>query len=115
MIAHNINALIEYSASRQVRKRVFMSDKIEMEMVCYEPGQATVEHHHVGQDEIFLIMEGRGTIGVNDETVEVSPGSCVFIPAEARHSVTPDPGGRMVMVFVKAPGRGSKPGRARAS
>ena len=108
----NLKDLIEFQPGGKVRKRVFITDKIEMELVCYEPGTATVEHHHVGQDEIFIVMEGTGTITVGGEPVRVAPGSLVFAPADIRHGIQPDTDGRMVLVFVKAPGRASRPGRA---
>ncbi|HUT50334.1 MAG TPA: cupin domain-containing protein [Alphaproteobacteria bacterium] len=98
---------VEFSDARQVRKRLVMSERIEMEMVCYEPGQQTVEHHHVGQDEIFHILEGGGTVLVAGEPVPVSAGSVVFIPADVKHSVeTSDT--RLVMVFFKSPGRSAR-------
>lgn len=108
----NLKDLVEFQPGGKVRKRVFITDKIEMELVCYEPGTSTVEHHHVGQDEIFMIMEGTGTITVGGEPVRVGPGSLVFAPADIKHGIQPDPEGRMVMVFVKAPGRAARPGRA---
>jgi quercetin dioxygenase-like cupin family protein len=103
----NIGDEIEFNDARQIRKRLVMSERIEMEMVCYEPGQRTVEHHHVGQDEIFHILEGEGTVMVADEAVPVSAGSVVYIPSEVRHSVeTGDT--RLIMVFFKSPGRSGK-------
>ncbi len=104
--------LVEFQPGGKVRKRVFIADKIEMELVCYEPGTNTVEHHHAGQDEIFIIMDGTGTITVGDEAVRVGPGSLVYAPADIKHGIEPDRDGRMVMVFVKAPGRSARPGRA---
>jgi quercetin dioxygenase-like cupin family protein len=111
----NLKDLIEFQPGGKVRKRVFITDKIEMELVCYEPGTSTIEHHHVGQDEIFIIMEGSGTITVGGEPVRVGPGSLVYAPADIKHAIEPDPNGRMVMVFVKAPGRSARPGRAARS
>jgi quercetin dioxygenase-like cupin family protein len=108
----NLKDLIEFQPGGKVRKRVFITDKIEMELVCYEPGTSTVEHHHAGQDEIFIIMEGTGTITVGGEPVRVGPGSLVFAPADIKHGIEPDRDARMVMVFVKAPGRSARPGRA---
>lgn len=108
----NLKDLVEFQPGGKVRKRVFIADKIEMELVCYEPGTSTVEHHHAGQDEIFIIMEGTGTITVGGEAVRVGPGSLVYAPADIKHGIEPDRDGRMVMVFVKAPGRSARPGRA---
>ena len=112
MEVRDLNALIEFLPEGKVRKRVFITEKLEMELVCYAPGTSTIEHHHVGQDEIFMIMEGTGTITIGGEPVRVGPGSLVYAPADIKHGILPDPEGKMVMVFVKAPGRSSRPGRA---
>jgi len=104
----NIEDLAEFSSDRRVRKRLFLQDRIEAEVVYYEPGQSTVQHHHVGQDEIFLIMEGSGTITVDGESQRVRRGDVIFAPADLKHGVEVDQGERMAMVFVKAPGRSAK-------
>lgn len=108
----DLKDLIEFAPANKVRKRLFITDKLEMELVCYAPGTSTVEHHHVGQDEIFMVVDGGGTITVGGEPVRVGPGSLVYAPADTKHAITPDRDGRMAMVFVKAPGRSSRPGRA---
>ncbi|MHA1538038.1 MAG: cupin domain-containing protein [Alphaproteobacteria bacterium] len=103
-----LSDLIEFEAGKRIRKRLIMADQIESELVYYAPGQATVEHHHVGQDEIFFIVEGSGAITVDGETTRVCAGSMVFAPAESKHSVQCDPDANMVMMFFKAPGRGAR-------
>jgi len=103
-----LSDLIEFEADKRIRKRLVMADRIESELVCYAPGQATVEHHHVGQDEIFYIVEGSGAITVDGETTRVSAGSMVLAPAETKHSVRCDPDSNMVMMFFKAPGRSAR-------
>lgn len=102
-----LSDLIEFEPERRIRKRLIMADRIEAELVCYAPGQATVEHHHVGQDEIFYIVEGSGAITVDGETTHVCAGSMVLAAAESKHSVRCDPDSNMVMMFFKAPGRGA--------
>ena len=104
----NIDEMTDYAPERRVRKRLFIKERIEAEMVCYEPGQNTVEHHHIGQDEIFIIMDGSGTITVDGESRAVAKGDMIFAPADKPHAVEVDQGQRMTMVFVKAPGRTTK-------
>ncbi len=102
-----LDDVVEFDADKRIRKRLFMTDNIQSELVCYEPGQSTVEHHHVGQDEIFYVVEGRGTMIVDGESVEVGPGSLVMAPAESKHSVSTFDDSRLVIVFFK----GAKPPR----
>ena len=36
-------------------------------------------------DEVYYVLEGRGTLDVEDETVELEEGHAVFVPAHAEH------------------------------
>lgn len=92
---------IEFDPERRVRKALFKSPGVIAEMVCYEPGQDTVPHHHPKQDEIFYVVEGRGKILIEDQEIAVEPTSMVFVPAMKRHSVVADPDSRLVIIFVK--------------
>jgi mannose-6-phosphate isomerase-like protein (cupin superfamily) len=104
----SLDDLIEFDGERRVRKRLILTELIESELVCYEPGQGTVEHHHVGQDEIFYVVEGRGTMVVDGENVPLAPKGLVLAPAGARHSVQCAGDSRLAIIFFKAPGRGKK-------
>jgi mannose-6-phosphate isomerase-like protein (cupin superfamily) len=95
---------LEYSPVKQVRKKLIASENMVAELVCYEPGQATVPHLHPRQDEIFYVIEGKGTIVVGDENVSVSAGSVVFGPQGVRHGIRADAGDRLALMFIKGPG-----------
>jgi len=95
---------LEFSPVKQVRKKLIASENMVAELVCYEPGQATVLHLHPRQDEIFYVIEGKGTIVVGEENVSVSAGSVVFGPLGVRHAIRADAGDRLVLMFIKGPG-----------
>lgn len=99
-----IRQQLEFSPAKQVRKKLIASEHLVAELVCYEPGQATATHLHPRQEEIFYVIEGNGTILVDEEEVPVSAGSVVFVPAGARHGIRADAGGRLALMFVKGPG-----------
>ena len=101
--------LLEYSPARQTRKKLIASEHLVAELVCYEPGQATAVHLHPRQDEIFHVIEGGGTILLDEEEVPVSAGSIVFVPAGARHGIRADAGIRLALIFVKGPGSAGTP------
>lgn len=107
-----IAEMVEYSDIKRVRKRVFLSDDLVAELVCYEPAQGTPVHHHPRQDEIFYVIEGRGTMSVGEEVIEVAAGSTILVPATVPHGVTAADDSRLVLMFFKGPGR---PRRARES
>ena len=102
----NLNDLIEFDKdARLVRKKLFQSDIIVSELVCYEPGQLTKTHVHPHQDEIFFCIAGRGVITFEDrDDVPIEQGSMVFVPSGTRHGVDTVGDERLVLVFAKGPG-----------
>lgn len=102
----NLDDLVEFDKdARLVRKKIFQSDIIVSEIVCYEPGQFTKTHVHPNQDEIFFCMDGRGTVTfAEQDDVPVKKGSVVFVPRGVHHGVATTEGQRLVLVFTKGPG-----------
>ena len=95
---------LEYSPAKQVRKKLIASENLVAELVCYEPGQATVSHLHPRQDEIFYVIAGKGTIVIGEEGIPVATGSVVFGPLGVRHGIRADAGERLALMFIKGPG-----------
>ena len=98
-----IEDLKEFSTDKRIRKRLLGSEKIVAEFVCYEPGQATPEHVHPKQDEIFYVVEGRGIMIVDGEEIPMEPTSLILVKAREKHGVKTLPDSRLVMMFTKAP------------
>ena len=83
-------------------------------MVATEAGQ-TVVHEHVehanddpaqpGDEELYVVLSGRFRVRLNDEQVEVGPGTCVFVgdPATVR-SFTALEAGAVVVALGTNPG-----------
>ncbi|WP_454051916.1 cupin domain-containing protein [Clostridium sp. Marseille-Q7071] len=58
------------------------SEKIYVSIDYIEPGYKSTEyHHHLMQEEFFLIMSGKGIIRINDEEFEVKSGDVISKPA----------------------------------
>lgn len=99
-----LSDFIEYSQTRQVRKPIFKVPVYVSDIVCYEPGQTTASHFHPVQDEIWVVLEGRGQISVGEERLAVGPSSMIYIPAGIRHGLSANPDSRLVLLFIKSPG-----------
>jgi quercetin dioxygenase-like cupin family protein len=61
------------------------SEALTMGIAKIPPTEALREHRH-RQEEIYLIMEGTGSVRIDGETRAVGMGSAVFIPGNAAHS-----------------------------
>lgn len=109
MQTFSLTDMIEFADRRRVRKAILSEELLEAELVCYEPGQGTREHFHRDQEELYYIIEGRGSITIGGETSQVEAGDLIFSPADTPHSIEVGDE-RMVMFFVKGPGRRGRAG-----
>jgi quercetin dioxygenase-like cupin family protein len=98
-----IEEFVEFSQAKRVRKKLTASEKIVTELLCYEPGQSSPMHHHPGQDEVFYVLDGTGTISIGAEEQTVNLGSLIFVPAQTRHAIRAADNSRLVILFFKSP------------
>jgi mannose-6-phosphate isomerase-like protein (cupin superfamily) len=52
-------------------------------------------------DEVYVVLSGRGTLEVEDESVEMDEGDAVFVPAHAEHRFTGYEGLSVLVVFTR--------------
>jgi mannose-6-phosphate isomerase-like protein (cupin superfamily) len=52
-------------------------------------------------DEVYLVLEGRGVLEVEGDAVEVSEGKAAFVPAGADHRFTGYEGLSVLVVFSR--------------
>ena len=53
-----------------------------------DPGATTLRHYHAASEEIYLIVDGGGSLEVDGDTRVVGPGDAVLIPPGAWHELT---------------------------
>ncbi|HSI97947.1 MAG TPA: cupin domain-containing protein [Gaiellaceae bacterium] len=51
-------------------------------------GQATERHYHALSEEIYLLLEGDGSMELDGEAREVAEGDAISIPTGAWHRIT---------------------------
>ena len=61
------------------------SEALTMGIAKIPPNEALREHRHL-QEEIYLVLEGTGSVRIDGKTRSVGPGTSVFIPGNAAHS-----------------------------
>ena len=66
-------------------------------LVAPEPDR---QQPHV-DDEVYVVLDGRGMLEVEGETVEVSQGKAAFVPAGADHRFTGYEGLSVLVVFSR--------------
>ena len=58
----DLHQLKEFSSDDLIRKKLFKSSQLWAEIACYEPGQATVLHHHPFEEEAIYVVQGRANM-----------------------------------------------------
>ena len=67
------------------------------------PGQATRRHYPGRSEEIYLLLEGEGTLEIDGEHATVAAGDAILIPAGAWHQLTAgDAGSRLLCCCAPA-------------
>lgn len=80
-------------------------------IVIIEPGKAPPLHKHDDTEQIFYIMEGRGTLLTGDTSPaesEIKPGDVVRIPVSTWHTIKADRGMGIRYLTVDCFGAGPK-------
>ena len=64
-------------------------------------------------DEVYVVLEGRGRLEIEGQTVELREGHSVFVPAGARHQFVGYEQLSVLVIFEKKPGSLSRLSSAR--
>ena len=51
-------------------------------------GGSTQRHYHRISEELYFILEGKGTMEIDGESKKVGPGDAILIPRQAWHQIT---------------------------
>jgi mannose-6-phosphate isomerase-like protein (cupin superfamily) len=71
------------------------------------PGQGLNMHIHPESEEVYYVVEGRGTVYVGEERrkMEVNKDTAVYIPPGTIHGIRNTGSEELVVTFSVAPGR----------
>src|SRR3954451_2848285 len=67
------------------------------------PGQASTQHRHFDQEELYVLIEGRGRIRVDGELLELTPMSALLVEADTVRQAFNDTDGDQLWLVVGAP------------
>jgi len=68
-----------------------------------EPGQASTRHRHRSQEELYLLLEGRGRIRIESELVELAPQDALLVEPETVRQIFNDTEADALWLVVGAP------------
>jgi mannose-6-phosphate isomerase-like protein (cupin superfamily) len=80
---------------------VHQSDGIEIGVYVLVAPEPDRQQPHA-DDEVYVVLDGHGTLEVEGTPVELHPGNAVFVPAGAEHRFTGYEELSVLVVFDKA-------------
>jgi quercetin dioxygenase-like cupin family protein len=99
----NINKLKDFNREKRIRKKLFKTEQLWSEIVCYEPGQATAMHKHPLEEEMFYVIEGTANMNIGGKEGIFIAGELIKLTANIMHDVRNLQDTRLVIMFTKSP------------
>ena len=80
MEVKRITETVRLSPEKMEKINLFESPRMFCDLYCLQPGQKQKVHRHEGNDKIYYVVEGEGTVTVGRETRRLEPGdiTCAF-------------------------------------
>lgn len=98
----NIDALLEFSLEKSVRKALGHEDsKLDVGVLLYAPGQTTPEHTHKEMDEVFYVVEGGGLLTINGEEFVLKEKDIILSPRGEGHGFYNTSSENLVVLQIK--------------
>lgn len=98
-----LSRLAGFQADKMKKVSLFATERVMTDLYCMEPGQAQKVHAHDGEDKVYCVLSGQGTVTVGAESAPIAAGQVVIAPAGKPHGLTNGPAGRMEVLVFMAP------------
>jgi mannose-6-phosphate isomerase-like protein (cupin superfamily) len=82
----------------QIRPLIEAADGAAAEVHHVEIDHAKL-HYHERTDEVYYVIDGQGTMVLDDETIELHPGVVVYVPRGVKHKAV----GKLTVLTVCIP------------
>ncbi len=89
-----------YSDEKMKKVALFSTERVASDLYCLEPGQKQKVHAHGGEDKIYCVLDGAGTVVIGDEEKAISAGQIVIAPAGVPHGLVNGESRMQVLVFM---------------
>jgi quercetin dioxygenase-like cupin family protein len=83
----SIDAAAAFDETKATKADLFLGRFLFVGLNCFEPGQSQKVHVHGGSDKFYLVVSGKASMIVGDQTREVGAGTLVWAPAGVPHGV----------------------------
>ncbi len=84
-------------------KGQFGAKNLSITWVEGEPGSEQAVHAHPTQEQVYVVVRGRGVMKVGDEQQEVGAGTMILVPPRTGHAIRNSGDEPLVYVSATAP------------
>ena len=84
-------------------KYLMRGPRIDWGVILLLPGEKLGGHYHHEVEETFYILEGEGSLIVNDSETPAVPGDVLRMEVQDRHSIRNTGDKPLKLVFIKCP------------
>lgn len=84
--AFELADLVDYQDGAIVSRTMVDEETVTLTAFAFDAGQSLSEHT-APHDALLQVVDGTGTITVDDETTEVNNGEAIVLPADVPHAV----------------------------
>ncbi len=104
---HAIPGIRYRSAGQQLGVRAWGMNVLDIETGC----TGYPEHDHVkdGQEEVYVILRGSGTLKMGDESLPLFEGQMVRVPPDVVRKILPGPQGIRFLALGGTPAKAFEP------
>ncbi len=103
MFIRNAAGLANFSPDRMTKTTLVQGDSLFAGLNSFEPGQEHAPHSHVGQDKLYMVLQGSGVVTIGDESELLVAGDMALAPSGVMHAIRNAGPDHLVVLTVLAP------------
>ena len=96
-------SLAQWAPDKMGKATIYESERVLIGLNGFEPGQEHRLHAHAGMDKVYLVLEGRGALLLEDREERLEPGRMLIAPADVPHGVRNDSKERLLILAMLCP------------
>jgi quercetin dioxygenase-like cupin family protein len=109
----SVPAAVTFAADKPTKADLFEGQHLFVGLNCFEAGQSQRIHSHSGADKFYLVLAGKASMVVGEETRDVEQGTLVWAPADVPHGVARVAERTVMLVAIGPPPSGTTRSPAR--
>ncbi len=98
----DLKGLINFNPDKISREMLDDKPEMRIALMCLEPGQKLTPHK-APLRLLMYVVEGRGTVTVGEESMEVDEKTCIPCDPMVEHGFSADKGERLVVMAIVTP------------